>query len=162
MMLHVNQNYSKKQDFLLEDFKKLLKKNSPIIGIDYGNVRIGVSLSNIEQTIAFPFKVISKLKELDDIVISKNVCGFVVGFPLQPDGTEGFIAQQVRLFVNQLIKKYHLPVLLTDERYTSKHAEDQMNAKFMRLNKQKKTIDIYAAVLILQGILDQFNTKTIP
>lgn len=159
MMIYVNQNCIKTQDFLLEDFKKLLKENCPLIGIDYGSVRIGLSLSNKERTIASPFKVIAKLKELDEIVTAKRPCGFVVGLPLQPDGTEGFIAQQVHLFVNRLIEKYQLPVLLSDERYTSKHVEEQMNARCMRLKKQRKSIDSQAAVLILQNILDLLNQK---
>lgn len=157
MMIYVNQNPAEKQVFLLNDFKKLLKKNYSIIGIDYGNVRIGIALSNKEQTIATPFKTIASLKELDEIVAAKEPCGFVVGLPLQPDGSEGFMVKQVHLFTKRLIEKYQLPVFLSDERYTSKHAEEQMNAICMRAKKQQKNIDSKAASIILQNILNDLS-----
>ncbi len=159
MMTHVTQNSTKIQDLLLDDFKKLMKDGAPLIGIDYGAVRIGVAISNAEKTIAYPFKIISKLKELDEIFSSKNPCGFVVGLPLQPDATEGFIAGQVRLFTNRLTEKYNLPVFLIDERHTSKRTEEQMKARCIRPKKQIKTLDAQVAALILQNVLNVLNKK---
>ncbi len=157
MITHNTENASKTQDLLLPAFKKLLKPGQPLIGIDYGAVRIGVALSDKDRQIATPFKVIAKLIELDDIVHSKDVCGFVVGLPLQTDGTEGDIARQVRLFTARLIEKYALPVYLTDERYTSKIVQQQMDAACIRAKKQRQTIDAKAAALILQRVLNELT-----
>ncbi len=157
MITHNTENTSKTQDLLLTDFKKLLKPGSVLIGIDYGMVRIGVALSDTGHTTATPFKVIHKLVELDDIVRARNVGGFVVGLPLQTDGTEGDIVRQVRLFTARLVEKYALPVYLADERYTSKIVQQQMDAACIRPKKQRQTIDAKAAALILQRVLNELN-----
>ncbi len=155
MITHNTENAPKTQDLLLPAFKKLLKPGKPLIGIDYGAVRIGVAISDKDRQMATPFKVIAKLVELDDIVRSKDVCGFVVGLPLQTDGTEGDIARQVRLFTARLTEKYALPVYLTDERYTSKIVQQQMDSAGIRAKKQRQTIDAKAAALILQRVLNE-------
>ena len=80
-----NQNLSKKQAFLSLDAKILSKMNGRVMGIDYGTVRIGIALSDSEKKIATPFKIIHKLKEIDDLIPSKNICAFVVGLPLPTD-----------------------------------------------------------------------------
>ena len=144
----------KKQPFLTTDIKFLSSIQGRILGIDYGSIRIGLALSDTNQQIAMPFKTIFKLKELDDIVPSKDVHAFVVGLPLQTDGTEGFIAGQVRLFCQRLIEKYDLPVLLIDERYTSKYAQEAMQGRCMRQKRQQQVLDSEAAARILQKALN--------
>lgn len=142
------------QDFLSTDSYFLFKTKGRLLGIDYGSVRIGLALSDKERQIATPFKTIFKLKELDDIVPAKEITGFVVGLPLQTDGQEGFIAEQVRLFCRRLAEKYQLPILLTDERYTSKYATEAMTGRGIRLKRQKKVLDAEAAARILQKALN--------
>lgn len=151
------QKQEKTQDILWEDFKKLLTPNHPLMGIDYGNVRIGIALSDTEWNLAYPFKIISKISELDDIVTSKKVCGFVIGMPYQPDGTEGKIAQNVRLFATRLQEKFNLPIYFIDERHSSKREETQMNAIGIRPKKIKKTLDACVARDLLQNILNKIN-----
>ncbi|MGN1063143.1 MAG: Holliday junction resolvase RuvX, partial [Alphaproteobacteria bacterium] len=70
-IIDCKQNSDKTQDFLWAAFKKLLKPGRPLIGIDYGSVRIGVAVSDNERRLAYPFKIIAQLKELDDIVYSR-------------------------------------------------------------------------------------------
>lgn len=154
-----NQNLSKKQAFLSLDAKILSKMNGRVMGIDYGTVRIGIALSDLEKKIATPFKIIHKLKEIDDLIVSKNICAFVVGLPLQTDGQEGKIAELTRLFCARLIEKYALPVVLIDERYTSKFAAEYMTGHFVREQKQKQTLDAVAAARILQKALDKAGEK---
>lgn len=154
-----NQNLSEKQAFLFSDAKILSKITGRVLGIDYGTIRIGVALSDTERKIAEPFKIIYRLKELDDIVPAKNIRAFVVGLPLQTDGKEGEIARLTRLFCMRLIEKYALPVVLTDERYTSKFASEYMSGHGVRLRKQKKTLDAVAAARILQKALDKAAEK---
>ncbi len=146
---------SKLQDFLSTDPKILLKTSGRLLGIDYGSVRIGLALSDINRQMAIPFKTIFKLKELDDIVPAKEIGAFVVGLPLQTDGEEGFIAGQVRLFCNRLIEKYQLPVVLTDERYTSKYAAEAMRGRGVRLKRQQEVLDSESAARILQKVLNE-------
>ncbi len=146
---------SKLQDFLSTDPKILLQTSGRLLGIDYGSVRIGLALSDKERQIVQPFKTIFKLKELDDIVPAKEIAAFVVGLPLQTDGEEGFIAGQVRLFCNRLVEKYQLPVLLIDERYTSKYASEAMSGRGIRQRRQQEVLDAESAARILQKALNE-------
>ncbi len=145
----------KLQDFLSTDPKILLNTAGRLLGIDYGSVRIGLALSDKERQTALPFKIIFKLKELDDIVPAKEIGAFVVGLPLQTDGQEGFIAGQVRLFCNRLIEKYQLPVVLIDERYTSKYAAEAMSGRGIRQKRQREVLDTESAARILQKVLNE-------
>lgn len=152
---HSKRNEIKTQALLWPDFKKSIPAGRPIIGIDYGMKRIGVALSDKEHRAAYPFKIIARLKELDDIVASREAGAFVVGLPLQTDGQEGAIVHSVHLFVARLIEKYGLPVFLMDERYTSKQAEYRLKSSYMSDKKLAKRLDAEAAAVILQRALDK-------
>lgn len=125
------------------------------LGIDYGIKRIGLALGSDAEKVARSFKIIHKLNELDDIVPSKNVVAFVVGWPLQPDGTEGETCHQVRLFCNRLTEKFGLPIYFVDERLSSKKSEEYLrDTLFMRPDKRKDILDAESARVILQSYFD--------
>ena len=126
------------------------------LGIDYGTKRIGLALGDNAEKVARAFKIIHQLKELEDIVPAKNVDAFVVGWPLQPDGTEGETCQKVKLFCNRLIEKFELPIYFVDERLSSKKSEEYLrDTLFMRAGKRKDILDAESARVILQQFLDQ-------
>ena len=126
------------------------------LGIDYGMKRIGLALGDNTEKVARAVKIIHQLKELDDIVPAKNVGAFVVGWPLQPDGTEGETCQQVKLFCNRLKEKFRLSIYLVDERLSSKRSEEYLrDTLFMRADKRKDILDAESARVILQKFLDQ-------
>lgn len=126
------------------------------LGIDYGIKRIGLALGSDAEKIARAFKIIHNIKELDDIVPAKNVGAFVVGWPLQPDGTEGETCAQVKLFCNRLKEKFGLPIFFVDERLSSKKSEEYLrDTLFMRADKRKNILDAESARVILQEFLDQ-------
>ena len=125
------------------------------LGIDYGEKRIGLALGNGAEKVARTFKIIHQLNELDDIVPAKNIEAFVVGWPLQPDGTEGKTCHQVKLFCNRLTEKFGLPIFFIDERFSSKKSEEYLrDGLFMRPNKRKDILDAESARVILQEFLD--------
>lgn len=155
MMSNTSENETKLQVFLLKNAKNLFPKGKRLLGIDYGMKRIGIALSDPQGQIAEPFKIIYKLKELDDIIPAKNIEAIVIGLPLQTNGEEGEIAKQVRLFANRVSEKYTLPVFLIDERYTSKFSSEYLSARCMREEKQKKVLDAYAAARILQNAINE-------
>lgn len=148
---------AKIQEFSYENFKKAVQRNKPLIGIDYGTVRIGIAVSDKDQTIALPFKIIAKTIELNDIVKSKDAAGFVIGMPFETDGGEGKTAALVRSFADRLHELYGLPILFVDERYSSTHAEDDMRAVGVRLKKAKKTLDAKVARDLLQEALNKLQ-----
>ena len=147
-------NDEKTQDFLCREFKKKIPASGILMGIDYGSVRIGIALSDSNREIASPFKIIAKIKELDDIIPAKNVVGIVMGLPLQPDGTEGETAKQARLFANRLSEKFNLPILWIDERFSSVQTEAYLKTTlFMRPENRKKVLDAHVAARLLQQAL---------
>ena len=126
------------------------------LGIDYGEKRIGLALGNSSEKVARAFKIIHKLNELDDIVPAKNIEAFVVGWPLQPDGTEGKTCHQVNLFCNRLKEKFGFPVYFVDERLSSKKSEEYLrDTLFMRADKRKDILDAESARVILQEFLNK-------
>lgn len=130
------------------------------LGIDYGVKRIGLALGDGDEKIARAFKIIHQLKELEDIVPAKNIGGFVVGWPLQPDGTEGETCTQVKLFCNRLKEKFGLPIFFVDERLSSKKSEEYLrDTLFMRADKRKDILDAESARVILQQFLDQSESR---
>lgn len=147
----------KTQEFSYENFKKVLQKNKPLIGIDYGTVRIGIAVSDKELNIAHPFKIIAKINELNDIVKSKDAGGFVIGMPFETNGDEGKTAQLVRSFAKRIKELYSLPILFVDERHSSIHAEDDMRALGVRIKKAKKTLDAKVARDLLQKTLEELK-----
>ena len=150
MMSNFNQLQTKTQVFLSQENKNILPEKGVLLGIDYGQKRIGLALSDKDRQISSPFKTIFQLKELDDIIPAKEVTGVIIGLPLQTNGEEGDIAKSVRLFANRVLEKYSLPVFLVDERYTSKFSSEDLSQRFVREKKQKKVLDNYAAARILQ------------
>ena len=156
-MSNTSENQTKLQVFLFKDAKNIFPKGKQLLGIDYGMKRIGLALSDSQGQFAEPFKIIYKLKELDDIIPAKNIEAIVIGLPIQTNGEEGDIAKQVHLFANRVVEKYNLPVFLIDERYTSKFSSEYLSSKFMREEKQKKVLDAYAAARILQKAIDELK-----
>ncbi len=151
---------SETQDILLQIFLKKIAAGRPLIGIDYGVVRIGVAVSDAAQAVATPFKTIAKIVELDDIVASRNATGFVIGLPVQPNGTEGDTARAARLFGGRLAEKFNLPVYWTDERYSSVRTDNALKANHMRAGKRRKVLDAHVAARLLQRVLDLKNKPT--
>lgn len=139
-------------------FKKSLRDGAPVLGIDYGEARIGVALSDVRRVIASPWKMVAHLKDFAPLIGEVSPCGAVIGLPLQMDGTEGERAKAALLFGKAFEERYGLPVFYWDERLSSKGAEREMIDTFgLSRKKRKKIIDKSAASYILQGALDYLN-----
>lgn len=144
-----------------KDIKNNLKMGQTILGIDYGEKRIGIACSDIMLTIASPIKTIefknfsSFIEELKQTIKEKNVGAIVYGYPLEMSGQEGDRAKKTKIFASKVYKEIELPIFLQDERMSSS-AVDQILIKQADLSrkKRKKVIDRAAAAYILQGVLD--------
>ena len=130
-----------------------------IMGIDYGDARTGVALSDLMCSIVGSSQVIpsrNKQKAIDDIVrIAKEneVCQIVVGLPKNMDGTEGPRAELCREFAKAVEDATGLPVQLWDERRTTVEAHNILSEHNYHGKKRKDTVDAVAASLILEGYL---------
>lgn len=131
-----------------------------IMGIDYGDARTGVAISDLLCTIAGSATVVpsrNREKALADIVrlAKENQVGeIVVGLPRNMDGTEGPRAALCREFAEQLKALTGLPVAMWDERRTTVEAHNILSQHNYHGKKRKETVDAVAATLILEGYLD--------
>lgn len=130
-----------------------------IMGIDYGDARTGVAISDLLCSIVGSTAVVNSHnteKAIADIVrmARENSVGeIVVGLPRNMDGTEGSRAQLCREFAEMLKEATGLPVTMWDERRTTVEAHNILSQHNYHGKKRKNTVDAVAASLILEGYL---------
>lgn len=130
-----------------------------IMGIDYGDARTGVAISDLLCSIVGSTTVVpsrNQEKAIADIVriTKENEVGeIVVGLPRNMDGSEGPRAQLCREFADALGEKTGLPVHMWDERRTTVEAHNILSQHNYHGKKRKNTVDAVAASLILEGYL---------
>ena len=130
-----------------------------IMGIDYGDARTGVAISDLLCSIVGTTRVIpsrNREKAIGDILqlAKENQVGeIVVGLPRNMDGSEGPRAQLCREFAQLLREATGLPVAMWDERRTTVEAHNILSAHNYHGKKRKETVDAVAASLILEGYL---------
>lgn len=131
-----------------------------ILGIDYGDARIGIALSDELGILASPLKTYqsqSMRKDIDYIATlakEKNCGKIVIGLPLNMNGTEGDRVSKTKSFGNVLEKVAGIPVVYKDERLTTVQVERVFEQANVKKDKRKQIVDKTAAVLILQSYLD--------
>ena len=138
-----------------------------VLGIDFGERRIGLALSDPTETLATPLPTLKRRagkrppwKELTEIVQARGVGALVIGLPLGLDGEETEWCRAVRDFGTTLSERMGLPVHYVDERMTSVRAERAIRSLGLPKKKreEKGRIDAAAAVLILQHWLDSHRS----
>ena len=136
-----------------------------VMGIDYGDARTGVALSDLLCSIVGSTTVVpsrNRDKAINDIVrIAKEqeVGQIVVGLPRNMDGSEGPRAQLCREFAELLREATGLEVIMWDERRTTVEAHNILSQHNYHGQKRKNTVDAVAASLILEGYLNFRKNK---
>ncbi len=131
------------------------------LGLDIGERRIGVALSDSEGLLAVPLSVIARRAEGADLeailhLVQQHQVGcVVVGLPRSMDGNLGQEAQNVQEFISLLAERTHTPVESWDERLSTRAAEKLMLTAGTKGDRRKAWRDALAATLILQGYLDR-------
>jgi putative holliday junction resolvase len=137
-----------------------------ILGLDYGEKRIGVALCDeLGLTAQGLPTLIRKTKKHDleiltTLIRSYGVEKIVIGYPLRLDGSEGIQCEKVKRYAALLDKTFCLPVIKWPETLSTKEAEDILMDSGMRWQKRKKTVDKLAACIILQNYLDSAVKKS--
>ncbi len=135
------------------------------LGLDIGDKRIGVALSDSGGILASPFSIIDRKDERQDIEAIINIINqhqvkqIVVGLPRSMDGSVGKQAEKVNTFVQRLCSHTEVPVEFRDERLTTVSAKRLMQAASTKKTKRKAKDDAIAAALILQGYLDEIRNS---
>jgi putative Holliday junction resolvase len=149
-----------KTDFIFGDFMK-----KRILGVDFGDARTGLALSDISGFLASGCGTIKSksFKETGDSVAEiakKNDVGLIVlGHPINMNGTLGPRSEKIKAFREYLIEKSGIEVLLYDERLSTANAHVMLNMTGTRGQKRKEIIDEMSACLILQSYLDSPQNK---
>ena len=131
-----------------------------IMGIDYGDARTGVSISDPTGFLAGSPQVISTwntetlLEKLTELVKKERVEEIVMGLPKNMNATQGERAEKCKALGAQLEQRTGVPVAYWDERRTTVEAHAILHASGKKEKKHRKNVDAVAATLILQGYLD--------
>ena len=144
----------------IEELPLLLKKNQRILGIDFGDKSIGLSLSDTRAKIASSFKTLKSktlkkdVNEIVNIIEEFDVGAIVIGMPYHMNGTEGDRCHKTKNFIHNFLALYDCPIVTWDERLSTKAVEAIMITGDLSRKKRGKIIDKAAASYILQGALD--------
>jgi putative holliday junction resolvase len=136
-----------------------------ILGLDYGEKRIGVALCDeLGWTAQVLTTVIRKSWRRDvgaiaHLVQTYGVEKIVIGYPLRLDGTEGIQCEKVVRFARRLEAALGIPIIYWDETLTTKEAEEILARSGVHPKKRKAVVDRLAASLILQSYLDALAKK---
>ena len=147
----------------IEDFATALAPMQAVAGLDLGEKTIGVAVSDGFLTVATPLETIRRKKfgmdaaRLLEIAAERGLGGFVLGLPLNMDGTEGPRCQSTRAFARNLSRLTELPIGFWDERLSTVAAERALLEADTSRKRRAEVIDHVAAGYILQGVLDRLG-----
>jgi putative pre-16S rRNA nuclease len=138
-----------------------LPARGALIGLDLGTKTIGVASSDPDRKLAAGIETIARknftadAKHLLALAAERAAAGFVLGLPVNMDGSEGPRAQSTRAFARNFAKLTELPIALWDERLSTAAVERELIAADVSRKKRAAVIDQHAAAYILQGALDR-------
>jgi putative Holliday junction resolvase len=145
-----------------------LPPRGALLGLDLGSKTIGVATSDPARRIATAVETIRRkhfgtdAARLLALAAERKAVGFVLGLPINMDGSEGPRAQSTRAFARNLARMTELPIALWDERLSTAAAERQLIAADVSRSRRAKAIDQHAAMFILQGALDRLARELSP
>lgn len=135
-----------------------------LIGLDLGTKTIGVAVSDPDRKLATGIETIARKTFTNDaarllaLASERGVVGFVLGLPINMDGSEGPRAQSTRAFARNFAKLTDKAIALWDERLSTAAVERELIEQDVSRAKRAKVIDEHAAIFILQGALDRLAT----
>jgi putative Holliday junction resolvase len=132
---------------------------SPILGIDFGQSRIGLAISDELGFMAHPLETVpagkGALKRIAQIIRERKIDNVVVGLPRNMDGTFGPAAESARKFVEELRAAIPCEITTWDERLTTVAAHRSLREAGKKTRATRGYVDQVAAQMILQGYLDR-------
>jgi putative holliday junction resolvase len=144
-----------------------LPARGALIGLDLGTKTIGVASSDPDRRVATGVETVARTRFSADagrllaLAAERKAAGFVLGLPINMDGSEGPRAQSTRAFARNMAKLTALPIALWDERLSTAAVERELIAADASRAKRKAVIDQHAAIFILQGALDRMRREAV-
>src|SRR6266581_317800 len=145
----------------LVDIAPHLPARGALIGLDLGTKTIGVAASDPDRRLAAGVATIARkafaadAKAVFALAAERRAAGFVLGLPINMDGSEGPRAQSTRAFARNFARLTDLPIGLWDERLSTVAVERDLIDADVSRKKRAEVIDQHAAAFILQGALDR-------
>jgi putative Holliday junction resolvase len=142
-----------------------------VLGVDFGERRIGLAVSDRTGTLASPIRTIDRrgldldpatliVNALEDLAQDDPIDRIVVGLPRRLDGSDNDQTSRVRQLALDLARRTGLPVDLQDERLSSREAEERLAVRQRDWRKRKDRLDAAAAAILLQDWLDEKKVKS--
>ncbi|WP_107675479.1 Holliday junction resolvase RuvX [Agrobacterium sp. LAD9] len=150
----------------IEELAQTLQPAQAIAGLDLGTKTIGLAMSDLSRRFATPRPVIKRVKFTQDAEVllafaeKEKVSAFIIGLPMNMDGSAGPRVQATRAFVRTMGEKTALPFIFWDERLSTVAAERALLEMDVSRAKRAQRIDSAAASFILQGALDRLSALT--
>jgi putative Holliday junction resolvase len=151
------------QILTIEDLLPRLPRFGRLMGLDLGTKTIGLALSDVERRIASPLETIQRVKftkdaqRMIDLARQHEVQAFIMGLPLNMDGSEGPRAQATRAFIRNCAPLTDLPFIFWDERLSTAAVTRSLIDQDASRAKRAEVVDRMAAAYILQGALDRLT-----
>ena len=148
----------------IEELAETLQSSQAIAGLDLGTKTIGIAMSDLGRRFASPRPVLRRTKFTKDAELllafaeKEKVAAFIIGLPMNLDGSAGPRVQATRAFVRSMGDKTALPFVFWDERLSTVAAERALLEMDVSRAKRAERIDSAAASFILQGALDRLSS----
>ena len=145
----------------LAEIAPRLPPRGVLVGLDLGTKTIGVAVSDADRRLALGVETIFRkgfradAARLLNLANERRAVGFVLGLPINMDGSEGPRAQSTRAFARNFARETELPIALWDERWSTAAVERELIAADASRAKRAAVVDQHAAAYILQGALDR-------
>lgn len=139
----------------------LLPPRGALIGLDLGTKTIGVAVCDPDRKVATAVETVARSNFTKDaarvlaLAAERNAAGFVLGLPINMDGSEGPRAQSTRAFARNFARLTELPIGLWDERLSTAAVERELIGHDVSRARRAEVIDQHAAMFILQGAIDR-------
>ncbi len=146
-----------------EELAARLQPGQRLMGLDLGEKTIGIALSDGLRMTATPVETLRRRKftpdarHIIDMAKRENVAAFVIGLPVNMDGSMGPRVQSTKAFARNLARLTDIPVVLWDERLSTAAVERTLLEADMSRAKRAQVVDKLAAAWILQGLLDRLS-----
>lgn len=147
----------------IEEVARALSPRGALLGLDFGTKTVGVAASDPDRRLAAGVETIARKSFATDaarilhLARERHAVGFVLGLPINMDGSEGPRAQSTRGFARNLSRLTELPILLWDERLSTAAVERALIEADASRARRAAVIDQHAAAYILQGALDRLR-----
>ncbi len=149
---------------LIDQIQYLKQSTGRLLGVDFGDVRTGLAVSDAARFLASgigtirPGSMTKTAVAVAEEARKQGAVGIVVGLPVNMNGSQGERADHARMFAAMLDERLpELPIVLLDERMTTMAASRFLNETNTRGQKRKQVIDTLSAQIILQNALDRLS-----